>query len=845
MNINPIRLTGLATGMDTDTLVKQMMQPYTMRIDKLKQDRQIVQWRQELYRDIIGNVGSFKRNYFDVLNSSKYMLSSNSVSAFNVDGLTDNSLNVKASSTAKAGNYEVTVTKLAKTAEIVATSSINTVIAGNSNYGIKIDNTNNTFSVDGESFSLDLDAVKGYSKYSNISELASAINSKMAATDNGSGGKIGDNIKAVVKNDSIQFMELVELKEDKETPENSNNKIAFNYGGKDYEVTLAAGKYTSDELVSAINSKLSGLKSKTDDTTILPSDTKITAAVDSAKTTFTVVSEALGSEEITINDGKGEVINPKAKAVTVTASDKVTDGDNGTDSKILADGISLQYENEIIEDFNDALNIRIGATVKTIKLSPQVIENYDQLKTDIATKLTDAGINASQLSVNINAEGKIIFNSTSGDQISFYGNASSVFGGRDNFEVNMSGSTKLSDMSQFKDKKVNFIINGVEFKYDFTTIANNGDVIGAQSKTIDQLINEIKSKAGVDIKYSTASKKFSISSTATGASSSLSVQDKTSTEYTGEFIKTLFGTSSSNMTGEDAQVQVTGPNGTSTYLKPQNIFDIDGVTYTFNALPTETIKFSITQNTDEAFNKIKTFIDDYNKLIEGINLEISEKKQYSYLPLTEEQKKEMSDKEIELWEEKAKNGLLRNDTDLSNMLNTMRRAFFDGVEGVGLTLKEIGLDTSVDYSARGKIVIDEAKLKEALKNNGDKVAELLTKKSTTYPRYDGTMNSSNRSIRYNEEGIFQRISDILEDYTRTTAGKGILLNKAGIKGDFTDSNNLLSEDLKKRDDMITKLEEKLFDRENRYYHQFAKLEEAMQKMNSQSSWLAQQLGMGS
>lgn len=161
MFINPMRLTGLATGMDTDNMVKQMMKPYNMRLDKLKQNRQSVQWRQDLYRDIIGNVGSFKRNYFDSLKPDKYMLSSNSVSAFNVDGLTDNSLKVKAGATAKTGNYEVTINKLAEAAKLEGSSSINTVIAEKPNYGIKIDGNNNTFTVNGTSFSLDVDSVKG------------------------------------------------------------------------------------------------------------------------------------------------------------------------------------------------------------------------------------------------------------------------------------------------------------------------------------------------------------------------------------------------------------------------------------------------------------------------------------------------------------------------------------------------------------------------------------------------------------------------------------------------------------------------------------------------------------
>ena len=827
MNINPMRLTGLATGMDTASMVKQMMQPYTMRIDKLKQDRQIVQWRQDLYRDVIGNVGSFKRNYFDVLKADKYMLSSNSTSAFAVSGLTDNSVNVRASATAKTGNYEVTVTKLATAAEIVDGKSINTVVAGQSNYGIKVDDNNNDFTVNGTSFSLDVDPVKGYNKYSNLLELATAMNSKMASTS------LNGAVKAVVKDNSIQFMELVNLAEDKVTPANSTNKITFNYSGKDYEITLAAGKYTADELVSSINSKLSGLKA-TDGNTLFPSDKTIAATTDGSGTIFKI-----GADPITVKQGELANIDINPKALTFNAAEITT----GTDLE-GSGGISLKHKNEIITGFNDTLNIRIGTTVKTITLTPQIINSSSDLKTDITNQLATKSIDPLDLSIDINADGKVVFNSTTGNQISFYGNASSVFGGYDNFEVNMSGSTKLSDLSQFSGKKVNFIINGVEFKYDFNADTSVGDVVGSKNKTIDQFINEINSKAGVDIKYSTASKKFTIASTSTGASANLSVQDKTDAVYTGEFIKTLFGTSSQTKTGEDAQIQIKGPNGTSTYLKPQNAFEIDGVNYAFNAPPTGVVKFSITQNTDEAFNKIKAFIDDYNKLIDGINTEISEKRQYTYTPLADEQKKEMSEKDIEVWESKAKDGLLRNDTDLNNMLNTMRRAFFDGVEGVGLSLRDIGLDTSMDYSEKGKIVIDEYKLKEVLKNNGDKVTELLTKRSSSYSKYDGTMSSASRAVRYNEEGIFQRISDILEDYTRTTSGKGILLNKAGIKGDFTDSNNLLSEDLKRRDKKIAEMQGKLYERENKFYLQFAQLEKAMQRMNSQSTWLAQQLGAG-
>ena len=218
------------------------------------------------------------------------------------------------------------------------------------------------------------------------------------------------------------------------------------------------------------------------------------------------------------------------------------------------------------------------------------------------------------------------------------------------------------------------------------------------------------------------------------------------------------------------------------------------------------------------------------------------------MPLTEEQKADMKEEEIKIWEVKAKEGLIKNDPMLQNMMTSMRNAFYTGVEGAGITLSELGLSTSSDISMRGKIIIDETKLKGALSTRGEQIANIFMKTSTSKSSYNPDMNSTDRSLRNKEEGIFQRINDIFSDYTRTTrniAGKkGILIEKAGIKGDFTEFKNLLTDDMKFKDNAIKAMQKKMADRENRYYSQFAKLEVAMNKLNSQSSWLTQQLGTG-
>lgn len=427
--------------------------------------------------------------------------------------------------------------------------------------------------------------------------------------------------------------------------------------------------------------------------------------------------------------------------------------------------------------------------------------------------------------------------------------------------------TSSSKMSSLFSGKVNFNINGKDFSYDFDDVDKN--------KTIQNILDDISTKAGVKASYSELSGRFSITSINTGSSEQLNISWNDKETNSSNFLGTLFSINTENSTqdpndstkysfrtaGTDASVTIKDPNGNvNTVIKSTNTFTIDGVTYSLLQNTTEEtkeIQLTVSANVNKTFNKIVEFVDKYNSLIDKINSKITEKKQYSYKPLTDDQKKDMSENEIKLWEEKAKQGLLKGDTYLEGLLSKMRSAFFDPVkntysdnlydsDNIGIQLTDIGLSTSSDISQRGKIIIDEAKLREALLNNGDKVAELFTKKSTSNPNYSADMSANNRNQRYQESGVFQRINDILQDYVRTTRDsngkKGLLLEKAGIKGDFSELNNLLTEQLTAKEKLIAQLNVKLAQKEEKYYAQFAKLEKAMNQLNSQSMWLAQQLG---
>ena len=126
------------------------------------------------------------------------------------------------------------------------------------------------------------------------------------------------------------------------------------------------------------------------------------------------------------------------------------------------------------------------------------------------------------------------------------------------------------------------------------------------------------------------------------------------------------------------------------------------------------------------------------------------------------------------------------------------------------------------------------------------VISLFTKESAT--AYSPNMSAEERAIRTGENGIANRLYDVIQDYTRTTRNsegqKGILLEKAGIIGDVTEKDSLISKEIESKDQIIETLLDKLIDKENQYYRKFTAMESALNQMNSQIMWLSQQMGTG-
>jgi len=262
-------------------------------------------------------------------------------------------------------------------------------------------------------------------------------------------------------------------------------------------------------------------------------------------------------------------------------------------------------------------------------------------------------------------------------------------------------------------------------------------------------------------------------------------------------------------------------NGLTIHSK-DNSYTLNDITFNFNATTNnESATLSVRNDTEATFDKIMEFVDKYNEVVEAMNGSQREEKHRDYKPLTEEQKKEMSEKEIELWEEKAKSGLLRGESTITNGLYSMRNSWYSNVKTDGdiQSLTQIGIKTSESYMDGGKLIVDEDKLRAALNDDPE-----------------GVQNLFSNSAKDESRGLVNRLEDSL------TTTMDSIKSRAGNSTSASLDNYTLGKQMKDLNKRISDFEDRLVKVEDRYWSQFTAMEKAIQRMNQQSEYLMSQFG---
>ena len=485
--------------------------------------------------------------------------------------------------------------------------------------------------------------------------------------------------------------------------------------------------------------------------------------------------------------------------------------------------VTINASTESPLDFNnETFKISLDGVSRDITVNGSFSSNSDF--TQHLNTLFENEFGANRITAAVDIEGKLslsannsIIKVSSGAVTNFLSSVGIASG--DQNVVNLE-STLANAFGE--SEAVSFSINGVDFNFTNTTRI---------SKVIDEINN---SDAGVKISYSQVSDKFTMTTTDTGASAKISITNNTGNLFGAGSHINITDTEIQN--GQDAKVYLNG--SLDPIYRSSNSFTIDGANYTLKAETDTPIEFTVENNAEEMIEKITSFIDDFNKIYADIQVRLSEKIERDYPPLTEAQREEMTESQIEKWEEKAQSGLLRNDSILSNIMRNLRSAFYDKIDGSTTTFREIGITNSNNYN-KFEIVVDKVKLKAALDKNPEEVMTLFSKEEGI--DYRPSMTSAERSQRYGEVGFAQRISDILNDAVRTrrdaSGFKGTLIEKIGIDGDTTEFNNFMTKQLNSIEARIQKAIDKMKNKETYYFDQFTVMERVISRLNAQSESL--------
>lgn len=361
------------------------------------------------------------------------------------------------------------------------------------------------------------------------------------------------------------------------------------------------------------------------------------------------------------------------------------------------------------------------------------------------------------------------------------------------------------------------------------SIGKNGeksvDIQVNKDTTISDVLTQLK-KAGLNANFDEKNQRFFISAKESGADSDFSI----TANGTGLDALKKLGLDASvegyNKTeGQDAVIYLNGAK----FESKNNTFDINGLTFTALQASDEEITVTTQQDTDGIYDMVKNFLKEYNAIINEMDKLYNAASAKGYEPLTTEEKDALSDTEIEEYEKKIKDALLRKDDNLSSISSSMRGIMAEGIEigGKKMYLYDFGIETlgyfEAEENERNAYHIagdpDDAnsaskadKLKSMIANNPDTTIKFFTKLSQNL--YDKMSEMSSSVKDYRSFGSFYDDKKMKSDYESYTS-------------------------------KIKEQEKKLNDYEDKWYKKFAAMETAMAKMQSGASAVTALLGGGS
>lgn len=817
-------ISGLASGMDTESMIENAISGYKTKISTLQQKRTKVEWQQEVYRSIIGKMASFSDKYTSYASSTNLLSSSFFNQAVKVTATGKYADMVSASGKTSSNVQILGVKQLAKAATYTVSGIGGSKSAAKPEFtgsAVDLTKTQELSNVSGSltikyggdrSYTIDFGELENYA---DVDKMADAIRSKLGeqtmTLSDGTSVKVSEKIKVEVTDGNIVFSDN----------SSAGNAVTISGATGKIKETLGIDPSKNESTLNTKDVKLVNEDAKLGD---YLSGKELTLTLDGVTKKITLPEykkdgTALSNDEYTtalqtkINEAFG------AGKVTVTAKNQDAQNKNIFDLTFSTQAGSTL---SVSGDTAKALGLDKAATyVNTSKTLGELgIQNWDNFK-------------------KVEAEGGVKpVNKKDGTGVDYYTDSK---GNRVKKEDGGNTWYRVDDKG--------------EYLYEFKI---NGKLVGAFNKdtALETVLTSINGNAdaGVTVNYSKTTNQFQFTTRETGASSQIEMGagladalfggTEEVDKDTGEKKKT--GVSYSE--GLDAEFSMK-VNGQPLYnvKRSSNTFDVDGMsislkgTFAYDAngkidqkaAEADAVSFTASSDADKIVDAIKSMVEDYNAMVTEIKNAYSTMPQQKsngkyYEPLTEEDKADMSESSIKAYEEKAKQGLLFADRDLSALYSQLTSAIsMSGKDGADL--KAIGI-TSNYSNGLTTLSLNENKLRAALETDPDKVRDVFSK----------SVDSGSST-----NGLMQALKSPLDMYSKVQGTKGILVQKAGSTlAPSTLYKNTLQNKLDDIDTQIEKWQDKMADQVDRYTSKFTALEKLIAQMNSQSSALAGFLGNG-
>lgn len=352
------------------------------------------------------------------------------------------------------------------------------------------------------------------------------------------------------------------------------------------------------------------------------------------------------------------------------------------------------------------------------------------------------------------------------------------------------------------------------------------EIVVKQDTTVNDFVKELKN-LGLNANYDETNKRIFVNAKESGAASDFTLvgADAVGTQALKALGLNADNPDAKKITGQDAIIKLNGVE----YNNSSNSFSINGLNITAQGITGDgedkAITITTATDTQGIYDKVKDFLTQYNALINEITSLYNAAPSKGYEPLTDEERDAMSESEIEKWEAKIKDSLLRRDDSLEGVMNAMTSAMGQGIKIGNQTyyLSNFGINTQgylnapanqqnayhIDGDADDAVGAGkEDRLMAAIVSDPDTVVNFMQQLTTNL---------------YNAIGDKMKATTLSSTYT--------VYNDKEMASEYSDYTVL-----------IKKWEDRLQRQEDYYYKKFAAMETALSKINSQTSSLSNLFG---